>query len=95
MVHAFQTATGSQTVTVILAHIHVSPDGTITGSVPGAAPGAHDAAIILSPAPRSPAVQAEAITAIRAIQAAVARLPVLDQRSADDIIGYDESGLFG
>lgn len=82
-------------VTVILAHIRVSPDGTLTGSAPGAAPGEHDAAIILSPAPRSPAAQAEAVAAIHAIQEAVARLPVLDPRSPDDIIGYNENGLFG
>jgi anthranilate/para-aminobenzoate synthase component II len=82
-------------VTIIRAHIRVSPDGTLTGSAPGAAPGEHDAAIILSPAPRSPAQQAEAIAAIRAIQQAVARLPVLDSRPADEIIGYDEHGLFG
>lgn len=82
-------------MTIIRAHIRVSPDGTLTGSAPGAAPGEHDAAIILSPAPRSPAQQAEAIAAIRAIQQAVARLPVLDSRPADEIIGYDEHGLFG
>jgi hypothetical protein len=81
-------------VTVIHAHIRVSPDGTFTGSAPGATPGEHDAAIILSPVVRSPAAQAEAIAAIRAIQEAVARLPVLDPRPANDIIGYDQNGVF-
>jgi hypothetical protein len=82
-------------VTIIHAHIRVSPDGTITGSAPGAARGEHDAAIILSPVTRSPAAQAEAVAAIRAIQEAVARLPILNPRPPDDIIGYDENGLFG
>jgi hypothetical protein len=75
-------------VTIIRAHIRVSPDGTITGSAPGAAPGEHDAAIILSPVTRSPAEQAEVIASIRAIQEAVAQLPVLDPRSPDEIIKH-------
>jgi antitoxin VapB len=32
---------------------------------------------------------------IRRIQERLARLPVLDQRAADEIIGYDERGLPG
>lgn len=32
-------------------------------------------------------------TEIRAIQKRVARLPELDSRSADQILGYDENGL--
>ncbi len=31
--------------------------------------------------------------AVREIQEAVAKLPVLDNRSADEILGYDEWGL--
>jgi antitoxin VapB len=31
--------------------------------------------------------------AIKKIQDEVAKLPVLDDRSADEILGYDESGL--
>jgi hypothetical protein len=80
-------------MSIIQAHIHVSPDGTITGYAPGAAPGEHDAAIILPQPIRSPAAQAEAIATIRAIQEAVAQLPVLDDRPPDEIIGYDEHGL--
>lgn len=30
---------------------------------------------------------------IRAIQARIARLPILDERSADEIIGYNEIGV--
>lgn len=81
-------------MTLIRARIHVAEDGTISGTAPGAEPGEHEAAIILSPAVRSAAEQAEAIAAIRAIQEAVAQLPVLDARSPDEIIGYDETGSF-
>jgi len=81
-------------MTIIHARLRVSPEGMISGSAPGAAPGEHDAAIILSPAPRSSLEQAEAFAAIRAIQADVARLPILDPAPADDILGYDENGLF-
>ena len=80
---------------IIHARIRIAPDGTITGSAPGATPGEHEAAIILQAPACSPASQDEAIAAVRAIQEAVARLPVLDERPADEIIGYDENGLFG
>jgi len=36
---------------------------------------------------------AEFRTGIEQIQAEIAALPVLDERSADEIIGYDENGL--
>jgi antitoxin VapB len=35
----------------------------------------------------------ERIAAMRRIAARVAKLPVLDDRSPDEILGYDESGL--
>jgi hypothetical protein len=35
----------------------------------------------------------ERIAAMRRIAARVARLPILDDRSPDEILGYDESGL--
>lgn len=82
-------------MSIIQAHICVAPDGTISGTAPGATPGEHDVAIILSHPGRSPAAQAEAVAAIRAIQQAVAQLPVLDARTPEEIIGYDEQGLFG
>jgi hypothetical protein len=82
-------------MSIIHAHIRIAPDGTIAGSAPGATPGEHEAAIILQRPARSPAAQDEALAAIRDIQEAAARLPVLDERPADEIIGYDESGLFG
>jgi hypothetical protein len=52
-------------MSIIQAHIHVSPDGTITGYAPGATPGQHDAAIILPQPTHSVAEQAEAIATIR------------------------------
>ncbi|MBW8784950.1 MAG: type II toxin-antitoxin system VapB family antitoxin [Novosphingobium sp.] len=36
---------------------------------------------------------AEVMRAIKRIQAEVAKLPVLDSRSADEILGHDEDGL--
>ena len=36
---------------------------------------------------------ARRLAAIREVRAQVAALPVLDPRSPDEIIGYDESGL--
>ena len=33
--------------------------------------------------------------AIRAIRERVSRLPVLDERSDDEVLGYDEQGTFG
>jgi len=38
--------------------------------------------------------KAERIAAIEAIVADLAKLPVLDNRSPDEIIGYNEYGLF-
>lgn len=82
-------------MSVIHTRIRIAPDGTLTGTARGVAPGEHDAAIILSRPPSSPHAQAEAFEAIRKIQQEVAQLPVLDDRSADEIIGYDTNGLFG
>ena len=42
---------------------------------------------------RRPHRATRVLAGIRAIQRRVARLPELDARSADDIIGYDEHGL--
>jgi antitoxin VapB len=38
--------------------------------------------------------EAEYIARIKAITARVAAMPVLDNRSADEILGYNEQGLF-
>jgi len=82
-------------MTVITARIRVAPDGTISGRAPAGVPaGEHEAEIVLTPEPRT-ATQEETLAAIRAIQDELARLPVLDPRSPDEIIGYDQRGLFG
>lgn len=81
-------------MSVIYARIHIAPDGTMTGTARGVAPGEHDAAIILSRPSASPRGQAEALEVIHQIQREIAQLPVLDHRSADEIIGYDADGLF-
>ena len=72
---------------------HVAADGTITGQAPAALPaGEHEAEVILR---SSRAVDAAAAReAVRRLQNELARLPVLDARSPDEIIGYDERVLF-
>ena len=82
-------------MTVIITRIRVAPDGTISGRAPPLVPaGEHQAEIILHPEPPGPEIEAETLAAIRQIQDELARLPVLDPRSPDEIIGYDERGLF-
>ena len=78
----------------IRTRLHIAADGTITGRAPrGVPPGDHDAAIIVEalypPRPLPP----DAATRVRVIQDRLARLPVLDQRTPDEIIGYGEDGL--
>lgn len=43
--------------------------------------------------PRRPKTWEELRAGIEAIQARIAALPVLDDRPAEEIIGYDENGL--
>ena len=77
--------------------VHVAEDGAITGCAPeGVPPGGHEAEIVVQPFPRStPPIDKKVLLArIRAIQEEIARLPVLDSRSADEILGYNESGVF-
>ena len=81
----------------VRTRLHIAEDGTITGQAPGGAlpPGDHDAEIVLHPrqAASLPS-QAAARAAIRALQDELARLPVLDPRTPDEILGYNEIGLF-
>jgi antitoxin VapB len=42
----------------------------------------------------APVTESEYIARIKAITARVAAMPVLDTRSADEILGYNEHGLF-
>lgn len=75
--------------------LHVAADGTITGHAPGALPvGEHDVEIVLR-TPEKIVAPAAAWAAIRTLQDELARLPVLDPRTPDEILGYDEVGLFG
>lgn len=75
--------------------LRVAEDGTITGHVPDGVPaGEHDADVILRPPQRAPFPPAGARDAIRALQDELARLPVLDPRTPEQIVGYNEHGLF-
>ena len=46
-----------------------------------------------APAPTTPEEQARRHAILVEIQERMGRLPVLDTRSADEIIGYDEDGI--
>jgi hypothetical protein len=84
-------------MTVIRTRLHVAADGTITGQAPrGVPPGEHEADITVPPAQAAaiaPAA-AELWAGIRALQDEAARLPVLDPRTPDEILGYNAAGLF-
>ena len=76
--------------------IRVAPDGTLTGVASGLPPGEHKAEIMLVDT-RAGAAQPDPDTLlarVREIQAEIAQLPVLDERSPDEIIGYNERGHF-
>ena len=47
----------------------------------------------LANTPRLKKDPAAIMEAVRKIQESVAKLPILDDRSADEILGYDENGL--
>jgi hypothetical protein len=83
-------------MTKIKTRISVRADGTLTGRAAGLPAGEHDAEIVLLERDAGSAqLDANALLAhVRAIQAEIARLPVLDDRSADAIIGYNEDGHF-
>jgi hypothetical protein len=80
----------------IKTRIRVAPDGTLTGCAAGLPTGEHEAEIMLTDS-AEPAARSDVSTLlahVRAIQKEVARLPVLDERSPDEIIGYNERGHF-
>ena len=83
---------------VIRTRLHVAADGTITGLAPGEVPpGDHEAEILVTPGvkPSTPLDKEKAWAAIRAVQARVAQLPVLDPRTPEEILGYDRlPGVF-
>jgi hypothetical protein len=81
-------------MTMIKTRIHVGPDGTRSGRAHGIPAGEHEAEITLlntGAAPARPNAK-ELLARVRAIQAEVAQLPVLDSRSAEEILGYNARG---
>ena len=82
-------------MTSIKTRIRIEQDGSLTGRATGLPAREHDAEIILlENAGEAPSAAGELLARVRAIQAAVARLPVLDHRSPDEILGYNEHGHF-
>lgn len=82
-------------MTIVRTRLHVAADGTITGRAPRAIPpGDHDAEIAVEPAPASASAEAGIWHNIRALQDEIAALPVLDARTSEEILGYNETGLF-
>lgn len=80
-------------MTVAKAHIRIAPDGTLTGKTTGLPAGEHEAQITLLNRTTGIKLNAtELLARVRKIQAQVARLPVLDKRSPDELIGYNEQG---
>ena len=83
-------------MTIVKTRIHVGPDGTLSGRAQGLPDGEHDAEITLpdTGSPRLRPSAEELLARVRAIQAEVAQLPVLDSRSPEEILGYNERGHF-
>ena len=81
---------------VIKTRINVTKDGMLSDPANGLPPGEHDAEIVLAEGGSSPLRHdhRHLLTRVRAIQAELAALPVLDNRSPDEIIGYNERGYF-
>jgi hypothetical protein len=68
---------------VVKARINIGADGSLSGRVAGLPPGEHEAEISVMDALERPAeFDANAL----------ARLPVLDYNSPDEIIGYNDVG---
>jgi hypothetical protein len=81
-------------MTMVKVRIRVGPDGSLSGRADGLPAGEHEAEMTLLDA-NSPPVRPSAkelLARVRAIQAEVARLPVLDGRSPEEILGYNERG---
>jgi hypothetical protein len=78
------------------ARICVAADGTLTGQPSGLPPGEHEAEIVLVDISEAEGLDTNALLArVRAVQEEIARLPVLDRRNPDEIIGYNKHGHFG
>ena len=80
----------------IRTRIHVAPDGTLAGQATGLPAGEHEAEIALvnHAEPTDRPEIAALLARVRAIQSEVARLPVLDDRSPEEILGYNHHGHF-
>jgi hypothetical protein len=79
----------------VRTRIRVAPDGTLTGYAAGLPTGEHEAEIMLTDSVE-PAARSDVgilLSRVRAIQKEVARLPVLDERSPDEIIGYNSKAI--
>ena len=82
-------------MTIVKAHIRIAPDGTLSGTAPGLPAGEHEAEIMLVHGRGEAKLDAATLLErVRQIQQEIARLPVLDTRSPDEIIGYNEHGDF-
>jgi hypothetical protein len=83
-------------MTIIKTRIRIGPGGAISGRAKDLPAGEHDAEIILLDAePSLPPLEPDKLLArVRAIQAEIAKLPILDDRSPDEILGYNEHGHF-
>jgi hypothetical protein len=80
-------------MTTVKTRIHVAPDGTLTGRAAELPVGDHDAEILLLDTAAPAGLDAsDLLSRVQALQAEIAALPVLDRRSADEIIGYNEHG---
>jgi hypothetical protein len=83
-------------MTIVRTRVRVAPDGTFRGRASGLPPGEHEAEIVfVDNSERADRPDADALLArVRALQEEVARLPVFDDRSPDEIIGYNKCGHF-
>ena len=83
-------------MTTVKTRIRVATDGTITGRASGLPPGEHEAEIALVDTGKSlDSLDVHTLLArVHAIQREIAQLAVLDRRSSDEIIGYNERGHF-
>jgi len=82
-------------MTTVKTRIRIAADGTLSGQANGLPTGEHDAEIMLldSEKPKAGHDVETLLARVRAIQKDVAELPVLDARSPDEIIGYNERGV--
>jgi len=83
-------------MTSVKARIRIAPDGTLTGRASGLPVGEHDAEIMLidNGAQQDGLDVDLLLKRVLEIQNEVARLPVLDSRGPDQIIGYNSRGHF-